>query len=66
MGEVVDLHGQPARLEDDLDFVADCCRYAEDILSEEAVKKKYHLSTTLLGKASAATRRSSRKSKPRK
>ena len=24
MGDVVDLHGQPARLEDDLDFVADC------------------------------------------
>ena len=41
MGEVVDLHGQPAQLEDDLDFVADCCRYAENILSEEAVKKKY-------------------------
>ena len=41
MGEVVDLHGQLAHLEDDLDFVADCCRYAEKILSEEAVKKKY-------------------------
>ena len=43
MGEVVDLHGQPAHLEDDLEFVADCCRYAEGILSEEAVKKKYQL-----------------------
>ena len=42
MGDVVDLHGQPAHLEDDLDFVADCCRYAENILSEAAVKKKYH------------------------
>ena len=41
MGEVVDLHGQPAHLEDDLEFVADCCRYAENILSEAAVKKKY-------------------------
>jgi hypothetical protein len=41
MGDVVDLHGQPAHPEDDLDFVADCCRYAENILSEEAVKKKY-------------------------
>ena len=41
MGDIVDLHGQPAGLEDDLEFVADCCRYAENILSEEAVKKKY-------------------------
>jgi hypothetical protein len=42
MGEVVDLHGQPARLEDNQEFVADCARYAEGILSEEAVKKKHH------------------------
>jgi hypothetical protein len=42
MGDVVDLHGQPAHLEDDLEFVADCARYAEGILSEEAVKKKHH------------------------
>ena len=41
MGEVVDLHGQPARLEDNQEFVADCASYAEGILSEEAVKKKY-------------------------
>ena len=41
MGEVFDMHGQPAHLEDDLEFVADCCRYAENILSEAAVKKKY-------------------------
>ena len=25
MGDVVDLHGQPAQLEDDLEFIADCC-----------------------------------------
>ena len=31
MGEVVDLHGQPAQLEDDLDFVADFASYAEGI-----------------------------------
>jgi hypothetical protein len=42
MGEVVDLHGQPARLEDNQEFVADCAKYAEGILSEEAVKKKHH------------------------
>ena len=41
MDDVVDLHGQPAGLEDDLEFVADCCRYTENILSEAAVKKKY-------------------------
>ena len=29
MGEVVDLHGQPAQLEDDLDFISDLARYAE-------------------------------------
>ena len=32
--------GQPAHLEDNQEFVADCCRYAENILSEEAVQKK--------------------------
>jgi len=42
MGDVVDLHGQAAGLEDNLEFVADCCRYAENILSEEAVRKKWH------------------------
>jgi hypothetical protein len=42
MGDVVDLHGQPVHLEDDLEFVADCCRYSEKILSEDAIKKKYH------------------------
>ena len=40
MGDI-DLHGQPAHLEDNQEFVADCCRYAENILSEAAVKKKY-------------------------
>jgi hypothetical protein len=34
--DVVDLQG----LEDNHDFVADCCRYSENILSEEAIKKK--------------------------
>jgi hypothetical protein len=36
MGNVfVDLQG----LKDNHDFVADCCRYSENILSEEAIKK---------------------------
>ena len=44
MGEVVDLHGQPAGLEDDLEFVSDLARFAEGILDEKAVKKRHHLS----------------------
>ena len=41
MGEIIELHhGQPAHPEDNQEFVADCCRYAENILSEEAVRKK--------------------------
>lgn len=32
----VDLQG----FKDNHDFVADCCRYSENILSEEAIKKK--------------------------
>ena len=41
MSDVVDLRGQPAQLEDNQEFVADLCRFAENILSEAAVKKKY-------------------------
>ena len=41
MGEIVDLHGQPVHLEDNQEFVADCCRFAEGILDEKAVKQKY-------------------------
>ena len=44
MGDVVDLHGQPARLEEDLDFISDLARYAEGLFSEQDVKKKHHLS----------------------
>jgi hypothetical protein len=44
MGDVVDLHGQPAHLEDDPDFISDLARYAEGIFSEQDVKKKHHLS----------------------
>jgi hypothetical protein len=41
MGDVVDLHGQPARLEDNHDFIADMARFADGLLSEAAIKKKY-------------------------
>ena len=41
MDEIADLHGQPARLEDDLEFVADCCRYSENIMTEQQVRKKW-------------------------
>jgi hypothetical protein len=40
MGNVVDLH--PVKLEENHEFVTDPCRYAEKILTEEQVKKKYH------------------------
>ena len=43
MGEVVDLHSQLAHLEDNQEFIADRCRFAENILSEAAVRKKYRL-----------------------
>ena len=65
MGEVVDLHGQPVQLEDDLEFISDLARYAEGLFSEQDVKKKHHL-PPILGSASAATKCSSRKLKPRK
>ena len=41
MSDVIDLRGQPAQLEDNQEFIADLCRFAENILSEAAVKKKY-------------------------
>jgi hypothetical protein len=44
MRDAVDLHGQPAGLEDDLEFVSDLARFAEGLLDEKAVKKKHHLS----------------------
>jgi hypothetical protein len=47
MGDVVDLHGQPAGLEDDPDFISDLARYAEGIFSEQDVKKKHHLSADI-------------------
>jgi hypothetical protein len=39
MGEVVEL--KPVSLVDNFEFVADCCRYSENIMSEAAVKKKW-------------------------
>ena len=41
MGEVIDLTG--AQLEDNQEFVADLCRFSEEILTEAAVRKKYRL-----------------------
>jgi hypothetical protein len=43
MGDVVDLKGLPAHLENDLEFIADCCRFAEKLLTEAQVRKKYRL-----------------------
>ena len=38
MGDIVSF---PTSLEDNADFVADLCRFAEGLLTEAAVKKKY-------------------------
>jgi hypothetical protein len=43
MGEVIDLAGQLAQLEDNQEFVADLCRFSEEILTEKQVRKKYRL-----------------------
>jgi hypothetical protein len=40
MGEVVSF---PTAFEDNQEFVADCCRFAEGILDEKSVRKKYKL-----------------------
>jgi hypothetical protein len=47
MGDVVSF---PTSLEDNQEFVADCCRYAENILSEEAVRKKWRFDTDVWAK----------------
>jgi archaeosine-15-forming tRNA-guanine transglycosylase len=41
MGDVVDRRGRSLSLEDNHDFVSDCARYGEGLLSEEAVRRKY-------------------------
>ena len=38
MGDVANL---PQSLLENLEFITDCARYAEGLLSEQAVKKKY-------------------------
>jgi hypothetical protein len=43
MGEVIDLQSQLAQLEDNQEFVADLCRFSEEILTENQIRKKYHL-----------------------
>jgi hypothetical protein len=47
MGDVVDLHGQPAHLEDDHELIENLARYAEGLLSKEAVKKKHRLADSV-------------------
>ena len=41
MGEIVELHGQPAPTKDDSEFVTDLARFAEAIVSEADIKRKY-------------------------
>ena len=48
MGDVVELH--PARLEENQEFLADCCRFFENILSEETMRRKYKLADSEWGR----------------
>ena len=41
MGEIVELHGPPAPTKDDSEFVTDLARFAEAIVSEADIKRKY-------------------------
>ena len=46
MGDVVELRpSQLDKLRDDHEFIADLARFAENILTEQQVRKKYHLFT---------------------
>jgi hypothetical protein len=47
MGDVVDLHGQPAHLEDDHELIENLARYAEGLLSKKAVKKRHQLADSV-------------------
>ena len=60
MGEVIDLAGQLAQLEDNQEFVADLCRFSEEILTENQVRRKYRLSESswsILGEEQLAGRK---------
>ena len=43
MGDVVDLHGQPAHLEDDLDFVADLLQIRRKHIDRRSREEKIPL-----------------------
>ena len=43
MGEVIELQGQLEQLTDNQEFISDLCRFAENLLTEKQVKKKYRL-----------------------
>ena len=55
----------PTSLIENHEFITDCARYAEGLLSEQDVKKNTAL-TMILGSDSAKTSRSSRPSRPKK
>jgi hypothetical protein len=42
MGDVVELH--PLRLEENSEFVADCCRFFESLITEQTMRRKYKFS----------------------
>jgi hypothetical protein len=47
MGDIVDQHGQSAHLEDDHELIENLARYAEGLLSKDAVKKKHRLADSV-------------------
>lgn len=44
MNNVVELHPQPADLHNNQEFLADCCRFFESLLTEETMRRKYKFS----------------------
>jgi hypothetical protein len=43
MADIVDLKSRPAPTKDDLEFISDMARFSEQVLSEQAIRKKYRM-----------------------
>jgi hypothetical protein len=50
MAEIINLHDPLAYLEDNSEFIADCCRFAEKILTEAQVKRKWRFDEAVFEK----------------
>jgi hypothetical protein len=47
VGDIVDLHGRSKPFEDDPGFVQDMARFADGVLSEAQIRKKYRLAANV-------------------